>query len=124
MKFITASLVALATATQTQVETAADADTKLYINLYYEALCPYCRNEITTNIRTAMLTPGFSDMADLEIFPFGNAKEKVNGSSWTYTCQHGPHECVWDLWEGCINNFRTFYSEPKYSYEWIECIEA
>jgi len=129
MKFTIASLLAIASASEIPEEFSVEkqvqihANEKIYINLYYEALCPYCRHEITNNIRTAMLTPGFSDMVDLEIWPYGNARETQNSDgTWSFTCQHGEHECVWNLWESCINNFRTYYG-PLQSYEWIECIE-
>ena len=75
--------------------TIALAD-KVKVELYYESLCPYSEAIITGSFQTAFSTPGFLDMADVLLVPYGNAHETPSGDSWTYTCQHGEYECLYN----------------------------
>ena len=77
------------------VTTVAVAD-KVKIELYYESLCPYSEAIITGSFNTAFNTTGFLDMAEVLLVPYGNAHEFPNGDSWTYTCQHGENECLYN----------------------------
>ena len=94
---------------------------KVKVELYYESLCPYSEAIITGSFKTAFNTPGFLDMAEILLVPYGNAKEYPNGDSWTYTCQHGINECLYNQIETCSNNY---ISDPLVAFNFIECIES
>ena len=42
-------------------------------------------------------------MADLHLWPYGNAKETkaVFKDEYKFTCQHGPNECLGNILEAC-----------------------
>lgn len=69
MKFSTFGLLASVTA----------YDTKVVIDLYYESQCPACRSQVTGNFKRAMETPGFLNMAEVNLYPYGNARESADG---------------------------------------------
>ena len=97
------------------------AQEKLQISLYTESLCPYCIQLITGSVAGAVNAPGFFDMVDLQIFPYGNAHETQSGSSsWAFTCQHGPNECYGNVLENCAKAYYT----PTVFWNWLICIEA
>ena len=50
-------------------------DGKVHIDIYYESLCSGCRMKMDKSYLPAINTPGFFDMADIRIFPFGNTNE-------------------------------------------------
>ena len=49
----------------------------------YESLCPYCENFIV-NYLIDVFTEGIDAIADVKLFPYGNAKVNSNGN---ITCQ-------------------------------------
>lgn len=55
-------------------------DEKVQIDLYYESQCPACRYQVTNNFKTAMETPGFLDMAIVNLHPYGNARETMSNT--------------------------------------------
>ena len=91
------------------------------MELYFESLCPYCQDAITGSFAEAFSTPGFLDMADVLLVPFGNAHEYANGDSWTFTCQHGDSECVYNEIENCSNKY---ISDPLTAFNFINCVES
>ena len=80
---------------------AQSAGGKVQIDLYDESLCPYCREFVTGELKKAINTPNISLIADINIWPYGNAKETKAGGSYNYTCQHGAEECAGNLIEAC-----------------------
>ena len=104
---------------------AYEANDKMKIDLYYEAQCGACRNQITTNFFTAINTAGFVDMADVTLHPYGNARESAGSDGeWNYTCQHGPAECQWNLLEACAIDYNQNGVRNKWlSFHFIACIE-
>ena len=80
-------------------------DSPVLVELYYESLCPGCRNFIST-----MLFPAFDKLRDTGIvefglYPYGNAQQAQNrDGSWNFTCQHGGQECLGNLLEVCLIN--------------------
>ncbi|BFZ21136.1 hypothetical protein BsWGS_24174 [Bradybaena similaris] len=67
--------------------------------LYYESLCPDCKNFITT-----MLYPTYVKLAsitNLTLVPYGNADERQVDNRWVFQCQHGPEECVGNIIATC-----------------------
>ena len=73
------------------------------VELYYESLCPGCRQFIT-----GMLGPTWDLMKDtgtmqVAVYPYGNADQtqKPDGS-WVISCQHGDKECLGNKLEVCL----------------------
>ena len=79
--------------------------------LYYESQCPYCRNTITASFAEAMRAEGFLRMVNVSLFPYGNAEETKTASGWSFTCQHGPSECQYNLLEACATKLVTNFSQ-------------
>ena len=94
---------------------------KVQVQLYFESLCPYCQADITGVFAEAFAQPGFLDMADVQLIPYGNAHEVADGDSWTFTCQHGVDECVFNEIENCSNQYVT---DPYAAFNFINCIES
>ncbi|KAL2899303.1 Gamma-interferon-responsive lysosomal thiol protein [Bienertia sinuspersici] len=86
------------------------------LDLYYESLCPSCSNFITNKLPIIFIN-GIIDIVDLHLFPRGNAKLASNNS---FTCQHGPDECLLNTVEACAIN--TLPAE--YQILFIECVET
>lgn len=64
------------------------------VSFYYESLCPGCRQVWATQLYSTYQKLASSGIVEFEIVPYGNAQEQPYGSSWYFTCQHGPTECV------------------------------
>ena len=73
------------------------------VELYYESLCPGCRQFITS-----MLSPTWDLMKDtgtmqVAVYPYGNANQTQNpDGSWMFSCQHGDKECLGNKLEVCL----------------------
>ena len=104
------------------VALAAAAD-KIQVELYYESLCPGCRQAINTSFMTALKTEGFFDMAEVKLYPYGNALESIDtyGDLYHFSCQHGKVECDWNMVEACA---QAHISCPYQQGLFIECIEG
>jgi interferon, gamma-inducible protein 30 len=72
---------------------------KVSVDLYYESMCPDCENFTLTSLRHALETVG--EFISLNLIAYGKAKRVGNDQ---YECQHGPEECLGNLWAGCIWN--------------------
>ncbi|KAH8356365.1 hypothetical protein KR084_006455 [Drosophila pseudotakahashii] len=77
---------------------APQAD-RLPITLYYEALCPYCMEFVTTQLSPSMIRLARLPFTDLTLIPFGNARTDDDGN---VACQHGELECELNAWHACI----------------------
>ncbi|KAI3943367.1 hypothetical protein MKX01_015549 [Papaver californicum] len=71
--------------------------TKISLALYYETLCPGCKDFIV-NYFPKIFRSGLTDIMDLKLVPYGNA---IVGENNTITCQHGPEECFLNQVEAC-----------------------
>lgn len=96
-------------------------DDKVYIELYYESLCPYCQQFILGSLKTAANTKDLWLISDFRAIPYGNARTTQNGTSWSFTCQHGVNECVGNMIEACAINMYDWYTKAL---PFIICIEA
>ncbi|KAL3892308.1 hypothetical protein ACJMK2_004525 [Sinanodonta woodiana] len=87
--------------------------------LYYESLCPDCRNFFADQLNLAYTKVG--GIMNLTLVPYGNAREKQVGSRWEFDCQHGKEECVGNIIETCaiyiIKNITVYYP-------FIHCMET
>ncbi|XP_076925181.1 gamma-interferon-responsive lysosomal thiol protein-like [Bidens hawaiensis] len=105
---------------------------KVQVTVYYESLCPYCENFIV-NYLIDVFTEGIDAIADVKLYPYGNAKVNSNGN---ITCQHGENECLLNTVEACAINtwpdvhdhFPFIFCVERYLYydkfdKWESCFE-
>ena len=100
----------------------ASAQQPLQIQFFTESLCPSCIKFITTSIAQAIKAPNFLDMANITIYPYGNAYETFNSTSalWTFKCQHGETEFYGNILEVCSQSIYTGLD----FWNWLVCVEA
>ena len=74
--------------------------------LYYETLCPDCRQFMTTELYKAYQS--VLDIVNITVVPYGNARETYDSTNQTYqfVCQHGPEECLGNLIH--VNTYQRF----------------
>jgi len=115
-KLVFVALIALACAI-----CASSHDAKpVEVVLFLESLCPDCKEFITNQLFPTWMLPGLSNIFDLKLVPYGNAREIQKGGSWVFTCQHGPNECQLNQIETCALNLYSFGSV----FYFIHCIES
>jgi len=121
-------------ATATATDTFTDTNKKVQVELYYESQCPGCRQMITTSFDEAYHKEGFLDMAEITFIPYGNALETKNednddddddtdtDDTYTFECQHGESECVYNLIETCaLHKIGSVF--PLQQFHFLHCIE-
>jgi interferon gamma-inducible protein 30 len=94
---------------------------KIKIDLYYESQCPGCKQMITTSFAEAMKADRFLDMAEINFWPYGNARETQTANGWEFTCQHGTAECQYNFIETCAVNLIQC---PFMSFNFMNCMET
>uniref|UniRef100_A0A0G4H8G2 Gamma-interferon-inducible lysosomal thiol reductase n=1 Tax=Chromera velia CCMP2878 TaxID=1169474 RepID=A0A0G4H8G2_9ALVE len=67
------------------------------VQLYYEPLCPYCRDFILKQLVPAVNSDAFAYF-NVKMVPAGNTQDMGNGS---WMCQHGDDECFLNNVESC-----------------------
>lgn len=91
--------------------------TKLSIVLAFESLCPGCSDVLSGPIADALKKPGFLDMVDLQLLPYGNAKVEDG----KIVCQHGPSECYGNKVEACgLKHASSVLSGDQF----VTCVES
>ncbi|KAB2616603.1 gamma-interferon-inducible lysosomal thiol reductase-like [Pyrus ussuriensis x Pyrus communis] len=86
---------------------------KVSLALYYESPCPYSANFIV-NYLVKLFKDELISIVDLKLSPWGNAKLRSND---TFTCQHGPSECLLNTMETCATEI---WPAPP---QWESCYE-
>jgi interferon gamma-inducible protein 30 len=73
-------------------KTGAASD-RVNLSIYYETLCPDCRQFITTQVWNAYQS--ILDIVNITFVPYGNARELYRPETKLYQfyCQHGAEEC-------------------------------
>merc|ERR1719427_384529 len=103
--------------------TAQSNPQPVQVDLYYESLCPYCRQFITEQLYPTWNKLYNTRIFNVSIVPYGNAQEKqVSPDKYEYECQHGPDECTLNLVENCVMK-HTGDAIEKY-FPVINCIES
>jgi hypothetical protein len=77
-------------------KTAAGSD-RVNLSIYYETLCPDCRQFIANQVWNAYQS--ILDIVNITFVPYGNAKELYRPETklYQYYCQHGADECYGNL---------------------------
>ncbi|XP_012675625.1 gamma-interferon-inducible lysosomal thiol reductase [Clupea harengus] len=83
------------------------------LTLYYESLCPGCRDFITQQLYPTWTL--LRDILRVNLVPYGNAKEMQNA----VICQHGEPECHVNLVEACI-----LHTTSHEAFHVINCMES
>merc|ERR1711874_139551 len=79
---------------------------KPLLSVYYESLCPYCRDFLKKEVYPAYQT--LADYFDVEFIAYGKAKTFGNQEDgFTFTCQHGPRECAGNIMQACSLHYVT-----------------
>ncbi|XP_073705091.1 gamma-interferon-inducible lysosomal thiol reductase [Garra rufa] len=81
--------------------TKTNAD-KVNVSLYYESLCPGCREFLVMQLVPTFIM--LLDIMNIDLVPYGNAQETESQGKYIYTCQHGEDECLGNLIETCLLN--------------------
>ncbi|XP_028672010.2 gamma-interferon-inducible lysosomal thiol reductase [Erpetoichthys calabaricus] len=89
------------------------------LSLYYESLCPGCRGFLVFQLFPTWLL--LSEIMNVTLVPYGNAKEQFDGKQWQFTCQHGEQECLGNLIETCLMNV---LHKPSVYIPIIFCMES
>merc|ERR1719309_24093 len=83
------------------------------LSVYYESLCPYCRDFIQNQV-----FPAYSSAAeyfDVEFFAYGGARTHgTQEDGYTFECQHGPRECEGNIVQGCTVHHVTDMFQQVY----------
>jgi len=113
-----ASVNAVAVAPSPAVTPAAASPVS--VTLYFEFLCPGCKQFIQYQVTPAFAKLASTGILDMKFVPYGNAREIPYGSSYYYQCQHGPAECRGNQIEACA--MQLYQSQDQYV-NFITCIE-
>ena len=120
MKLLVGVLAVLCLASAFELRAVPNGD-KVLVELYFESLCPYCQQFILGSLKTAASTKDLWTIADFKAYPYGNARTIQNGSSWSFTCQHGVNECYGNMIEACAINTYDWYTQAL---PFIICLEG
>nr|CAD7459196.1 unnamed protein product [Timema tahoe] len=90
------------------------------VTLFYESLCPYSIRFITQQLYPTW-TELTSEYLAVDFVPYGNAQQTLSADGqWSFTCQHGPNECVGNIVQACA--LRTLRDQPDQQMEFINCV--
>jgi len=89
------------------------------VTLYYESLCPDCKNIFKYQIFPAYAKLASTQILDLQLVPYGNAKVFRYGEKFVFNCQHGAAECLGNKIETCA----VKYTPEKALIPFVYCLE-
>jgi len=112
--------------------------TKVEIAIYYEVMCPYCRNLMNSSVAELWNNTEFRKRIDVKFYPYGNAvyynKEDVSdgyrywhdelqeeGFDYVFSCQHDQEECFGNTMQSCA---MEMLSKPKKYVPFVLCMEG
>jgi len=97
----------------------AASDDRVPVNVYFESLCPYCQDFITTTFADAW--DKVPEIMDVTFVPWGNARaQQLSDGSWDITCQHGEDECKYNKVDACA----LMQSTQSQGVNFILCMET
>jgi len=97
-----------------------NAFSKPKVDLYIESLCQDSIAFLSISYAKFLKQPDHNDIADVNIYPYGNAKETGESGKYNYECQHGPNECYGNLYYACAIAFLA----PQTAHDFIVCMES
>ena len=80
---------------------AVSADDRIRVELFTESMCPGCASYQIEVLKPALEILDIEKIANISIYPYGNAGQKWNGTAWEFTCQHGVQECYGNVLIAC-----------------------
>jgi interferon gamma-inducible protein 30 len=94
---------------------------RVNLSIYYETLCPDCRQFITLQVWNAYQS--ILDIVNITFVPYGNAREVYRPETKLYQfyCQHGAEECYGNLIHTCVINA---YPQTEQHMPFIYCMES
>eukprot|EP01006_Ploeotia_vitrea_P015679 TRINITY_DN45728_c0_g1_i1.p1 TRINITY_DN45728_c0_g1~~TRINITY_DN45728_c0_g1_i1.p1 ORF type:complete len:242 (-),score=96.52 TRINITY_DN45728_c0_g1_i1:168-863(-) len=117
---IALAVVAVAAAPAAALDDPVSSSQQLNVTLYYESLCPDCKEFISTQLFPFWNTTGSDKVISVTLVPYGNAQERQVGNTWKFTCQHGPDECAGNFIETCaIDLVKDLHAY----FPFIHCVE-
>ncbi|XP_053699182.1 GILT-like protein 1 [Sabethes cyaneus] len=102
------------------------AQSKVPVNIYYEALCPDSAAFINKQLYPA--AKQFKDNMDLKFIPFGKASYRTQGSETLFECHHGPNECYANKVHACAlyhiqgNSYQPNNTREVLILEYVNCL--
>ena len=73
------------------------------LGIYYEVCCPFCQALITGTFSEAWSIPGFTEIANVSLVPFGHEYYNMTKSGdYNFYCQHGTNECDGNKYAACV----------------------
>lgn len=91
---------------------------KITVSVYYEALCPDSRRFILEQLLPAYeLIP---NNIILNLIPYGKANTKETNQELTFSCQHGPTECLANKIHACAIKYTAH--TPFIQLKYIACM--
>ncbi|UJR37345.1 hypothetical protein I4U23_030053 [Adineta vaga] len=98
-----------------------DVNDRVNLTIYYETLCPDCRQFISTQVWNAYQS--ILSIVNISFVPYGNAREVYRPETQLYQfyCQHGSDECYGNLIHTCVINL---YPNTTAHLPFIYCTES
>lgn len=89
---------------------------KVHFAVYYESLCPDCKQFFMYQIFPTFSKIG--EIMDVTLVPYGNAQEHKYGDKWVFYCQHGSAECTGNMIQACAISITQ---DPKVYIPFVHC---
>lgn len=103
------------------VDAASMKGEKVKIDLYYEYLCPPCRQFVHDQLESTVKAIG--DIMDVTLIPYGNAHTvRHDDGTYEFKCQHGPEECQGNKLHACAISKLGVKQEVIVSF--VKCTES
>ncbi|CAF2048979.1 unnamed protein product [Rotaria magnacalcarata] len=98
-----------------------DDNDRVNLTVYYETLCPDCRQFISTQVWNAYQS--ILSIVNISFVPYGNAHEVYRPETKLYEfyCQHGADECYGNLIHSCLI---YIYQNTTQHLPFIYCTES
>jgi len=98
-----------------------DKKKKLKVEIFYEAMCPFCMQYMSTDLQQLWQHEDLREHIDLYLFPYGNSATYGASGAYTFDCQHGDDECRGNLIEACSTQL---LDGPDNFVPFVGCIAA